>query len=173
VGIPPERLTPISYIVLGLVSGAEPATPYELKQRASELLDGFWSVAHTQLYTEPERLAGAGLLAEEREDSGRRRKRYRLTRAGRSALDRWLDEPTDDLFELRDLALLKVLFGAAPGALAAAQEDAHRARLGRYEALLAELDGSPDSGQRLVVKAGIALERAYIRFWSGQRDKKR
>ena len=56
------RLTPISYIVLGLLSWAGEATPYRLKQLVAASVGNFWTLQHAQLYTEPERLAKAGYL---------------------------------------------------------------------------------------------------------------
>src|SRR6201999_4095958 len=53
------RLTPTSYIVLGLIDAAGEATPYDLKQTVGLSLGNFWSLPHAQLYAEPERLAGA------------------------------------------------------------------------------------------------------------------
>jgi DNA-binding PadR family transcriptional regulator len=73
------RMTETSYIVLGLLELAEPATPYDLKQFAQRSVFNFWSIPHTQIYTECERLARAGLLDERREESGRRRRIYTLT----------------------------------------------------------------------------------------------
>ena len=61
------RLTPTSYIVLGLIDAAGEATPYDLKQTVGLSLGNFWSLPHAQLYAEPERLAVAGLLSERRE----------------------------------------------------------------------------------------------------------
>ena len=90
------RLTPISFIVLGLLSWVETATPYELKQMATSLSD-LWSVQHTQLYGEPARLAKAGYLTEQQEATGRRRKTYALTRKGGAALQDWLARPTTTL----------------------------------------------------------------------------
>ncbi|CAA9496763.1 MAG: hypothetical protein AVDCRST_MAG17-1035, partial [uncultured Solirubrobacterales bacterium] len=60
-------LTATSYIVLGLLERAGEATPYELKQAIARSVGNFWSVPHSQLYSEPERLSKAGLLAERRE----------------------------------------------------------------------------------------------------------
>src|SRR3712207_2096347 len=113
-------LTPTSYIVLGLLERTGPATPYDLKRAALTIAD-VWSVPHTQVYAEPARLAGAGLLDEEREDGGRRRRIYTLTDAGRRALEEWRATPTADLTELRDPGLLKLCFGADPRPLAEAQ----------------------------------------------------
>ena len=50
------RLTPTSYIVLGLLEAAGEATPYDLKQMVAVSLGNFWTLQHAQLYTEPERL---------------------------------------------------------------------------------------------------------------------
>ena len=46
-------------------------------------MGGFFSIPHSQLYAEPERLARAGYLRERREQTGRRRKHYSLTEKGR------------------------------------------------------------------------------------------
>jgi DNA-binding PadR family transcriptional regulator len=158
------RLTPTSYIVLGLLSAAGEATPYDLKRMVAASVGDFWSVQHAQLYTEPERLAGAGLLTEDREEGGRRRKRYTVTKAGRAALRRWLDSPTAENTELRDPGLLQLFFGADPAALAAAQLPTHRAKLAEYEELYAHCPEDPP-GVRLALEAGIGHEREWIRFW--------
>ena len=86
------RLTPTSFIVLGLIDLGGEATPYELKGLAAEGVGNFWSLQHAQLYTETARLAAAGYLDEEREESGRRRKLYRLTARGREALRDWVGD---------------------------------------------------------------------------------
>ena len=140
------------------------ATPYQLKQAAQVSVFHFWSVPHTQLYTECARLAEAGLLDERREASGRRRRTYRLTAAGRKALRAWRDDPNTDLYELRDPGLLKLFCGADPAALAEAQLARHEQRLDSYQELLVQSDMT--DGMRLSLEAGIGHEREYIRFWS-------
>ena len=52
-----------------------------------------------------------GLLDEEREAEGRRRRVYTLTAAGREVLDDWLREPTSEQPQIRDAGLLKLFFG--------------------------------------------------------------
>ena len=81
------RLSTTSYVVLGLVELCQPVTPYEIKRAAELSTANFWTVPHTQLYGECSRLARESLLDERQEKTGRRRKRYRLTEPGRSALD--------------------------------------------------------------------------------------
>ena len=130
------RLSDTSYAVLGLLDACGPSTPYRLKQAAQVSIFHFWSIPHTQLYTECARLAEEGLLDERREESGRRRRVYSLTATGREALERWRADPQAELYELRDPGLLKLFFGADPSALAKTQLERHRARLSAYEEML-------------------------------------
>jgi DNA-binding PadR family transcriptional regulator len=160
------RLTPTSYIVLGLLDRLGPATPYELKRVHAVGIGNFWTVQHAQFYSEPERLAEAGLLSEEREEGGRRRRRYTITEAGRRALREWLAEPTPELtVELRDPGLLKLHLEADPAPLAQAQLDAHRRKLAEYEAIAAADDGKGPNGPRRTLQAGLLHERAWVAFW--------
>jgi PadR family transcriptional regulator, regulatory protein AphA len=156
------RLTPTSYVVLGLVRELGEATPYALKQAAALSVGNFWSLQHAQLYSEPERLAKAGLLDEELETTGRRRKTYRLTRAGRDALDAWLAEPPTEFTELRHRGLLKLALGADPRVVAPAQLALHEAKLAEYESLT---DAPMPRGLRLALDSGIGHEREWVRFW--------
>jgi PadR family transcriptional regulator, regulatory protein AphA len=158
------RLTDTSYAVLGLVDQCGPATPYQLKQVAQVSIFHFWAIPHTQIYTECGRLAEAGLLDEEREESGRRRRVYTLSAAGRKALDEWRSDPAADFYELRDPGLLKLFLGADPKQLAQRQLERHERRLAEYEGMLGS-DGMPD-GMRLALEAGIGHQREYVRFWS-------
>jgi PadR family transcriptional regulator, regulatory protein AphA len=159
------RLSETSYIVLGLIEKIGPATPYDLKRMAQISTFNFWAVPHTQLYTECGRLADEGLLSERREQSGRRRRIYSLTKRGREALALWLTEPTEDLEEVRDPATLKLFFGGDPAKLAAAQLAAHRHKLRTYEQLCTEATDWP-CGWLLALEAGIGHERESIRFWT-------
>jgi DNA-binding PadR family transcriptional regulator len=160
------RLTPTSYIVLGMLRAAGESTPYDLKRGVAASLGNFWSLQHAQLYSEPERLAKAGYVSERREQGGRRRKHYKITAQGRRALAEWLEETTDELPELRDRALLKIFFGADPGPLATRQLTAHRSKLEEYEQIL-ELGGEHlPKGVRITLEGGIAHEKEWLRFWS-------
>jgi PadR family transcriptional regulator AphA len=159
-------LTFTSYIVLGLINQAGEATPYALKQMAAATVGNFFSIPHSQLYAEPERLAEAGYLSVRREEGGRRRKHYSLTARGRKALAAWLEAPTAAMYELRDPGLLKLAMGSNPKALARAQLPAHEERLRHFQEILRilEASGAPVE-QRLVAESGIGHEREYVRFW--------
>lgn len=159
-----RRLTTTSYAVLGLVESCQPATPYDLKQAAQVSVFHFWSIPHTVIYSESRRLAEQGLLSERQEEEGRRRRVYRITAAGKKALDAWIAEPPEGLYELRDPGLLKLFFGADPKRLATGQLEAHGERLRLYEEMMKAGDELPE-GMRLALEAGIGHERDFLVFW--------
>jgi PadR family transcriptional regulator AphA len=162
------RLSETSYGVLALVGLLEPATPYQLKRVAQASILHFWSIPHTQIYTECARLAEAGLLDEQREETGRRRRVYRLSPVGTEVLENWRADPDADLHELRDAGLLKLFCGAEPAALADGQLAWHLERLRTYEAMATK--GGMTEGMRLALEAGIGHEREYVRFWAQLND---
>jgi DNA-binding PadR family transcriptional regulator len=157
-------LTDTSYAVLSLIERFGPATPYQLKQVAQVSIFHFWSIPHTQVYAECARLAQAGLLDEQREQTGRRRRVYQLSEPGREALGMWRSDPTTDLYELRDPGLLKLFCGADPARLAETQLEPHERRLELYTEL--QKQDELTEGMRLALEAGIGHEREYVRFWS-------
>jgi PadR family transcriptional regulator, regulatory protein AphA len=161
------KLTPTSYIVLGLLDAAGQAelTPYDLKQLMALSVDNFWSTPHAQVYREPERLARAGYLTERREDEGRRRRFFAITGKGHAALDAWRREAPDEPPELRDAGILKLFFGADPGEVAAHQLPLHEGKLAEYRGLRDELGGVMAPGQLLALETGIAHEEAMIAMW--------
>ena len=182
-GIAPS-LTPTAHLVLGLIEREGPSTPYDLKRHVAATIGHFWSFPHALLYKEPERLVGLGLLTEQREAEGRRRRLFTITEPGRAALRAWLARPAQEPTELRDAGLLQLFFAdlGAPAdrhALAVAQLANHREALARYEAdRRAERgpDGS-DATPRTVehwrgvtLPMGMLYERAAVEFWEGVVD---
>jgi PadR family transcriptional regulator AphA len=174
-----ERLTPTSYLVLGLLAREGPSTPYELERHVGATLGNFWSFPHTLLYSEPARLAGLGMVTEIREQDGRRRRVFTTTEAGLHALQAWLDRPHAEPTKLRDLGLLRLFFAdlAPPTArlrLAQQQLAIHRAKLSAYEED-GRLERRPEAsgrGQRTVehwrgetLRMGLLYERAAVEFW--------
>jgi len=160
------NLTPTSYIVLGLLEQAGRATPYELKALVAGSVGNLWSIPHSQLYAEPDRLARADYLNEARERSGRRRRSYTLTARGAAGLEQWRSQPTDILPELRDLALLKIFFGAEPSVVAQPQLAAHEAKLAEYRQIRKSVPAEQlSNGPVRALDAGIAHEREWVRYW--------
>jgi DNA-binding PadR family transcriptional regulator len=165
------RLGPVSYLVLGITALRGSSTPYDLKRFVQLSIGHFWPFPHTQLYAEPERLAEAGLLAETREEGGRRRRHYTITDAGRERLGEWLEESVTSPTEIRDLGVLKLFFSELTGideivALAHEQAAAHRAKLAVYDGIMERFADRPDLATRLLsVELGTRLAHAAAGFW--------
>lgn len=166
---PAIRLSGTSYAVLGLVGYLEPCTPYDLKRFIEQSIVNFWPVPHTTFYAEPARLAAAGYLTERQEQTGRRRKLYSLTDAGRSALAAWLDEPSAAPPELRDELELKVFLGADPRPLLQGRVEWHVRKLAELEGYLAEVqrqDGWAPGIERSLL-AGTEYHRRMLDLTAG------
>jgi len=118
-----------------------------------------------EIYAEAARLTEAGLLSERREELGRRRRFYALTETGVDALEEWLAAPSGDLFELRDLGLLKLYFGADPKPFAAIRLPIHERKLAEHEERIRVFGEELPPGVRLAIEAGIGHEREWVRFW--------
>lgn len=166
------RLSPVSYVVLGLIGLRGPSTPYELKRAASHSINYFWPFPHSQLYGEPERLAEAGLLSEEREEDGRRRKLYSLTPRGKQALEDWLATPPAGIFEMRDIAVLQLFFSEFASQetitrLAQEQVRLYEERLVVYQSIADQYRTEPMSRRRMApLDLGVRMAKACVAFWS-------
>jgi PadR family transcriptional regulator AphA len=164
-------LTPVSYVVLGLVARDGPSTPYALKAAVGRGIAHFWQFPHSQIYAETERLARLGLLAEEREQTGRRRRSYRITPQGRAALAAWLAEPAEEPPQFRSLGLLKLFFAQHAGPaeiaeLARAQAALYRGYVELTDAITERLQARPDlPGQRAVAELMGDTFRVMAEHW--------
>jgi PadR family transcriptional regulator, regulatory protein AphA len=69
-----------------------------------------WTSPHSQLYRAADRLTSFRLLPVRREWKGRRHKACVLTERGTAALEEWFSTPAQDVFELRDEAVLQLFF---------------------------------------------------------------
>ncbi|HKV83447.1 MAG TPA: helix-turn-helix transcriptional regulator [Ktedonobacterales bacterium] len=166
-----DDLSMSSFVILGLLSVCGPRTPYELKKLVDGSIGYFWDFPRAQLYVEPERLRSRGLLAEERESEGRRRRTYRITEAGLAALGEWLGAAQTREVELRDAGLLKLYFGALMTteeviALARREAETHRRRRQTYIAIARVLEQQPEEAFSLAtLRLGLRYEEMEIRFW--------
>jgi len=166
-------LTPVDYLILGLVGWLEPCTSYDLKREVQRTVSSFWTFSHTALYQAPPQLVAGGLLAVEQEAGGRRRRLYELTPAGRAELLSWLGETSAHPIELRDLSLLK-LFLLGPHtdphyacAIATAQAEYHVSRLQDFKELVERYEFSGVYPTRLAaLRFGLKWEQAAVDFWT-------
>jgi PadR family transcriptional regulator AphA len=177
----PAHLTSTSYLVLGLIAREGPSTPYDLKRHVAATIGNFWSFPHALLYKEPARLVELGLLTEERETDGRRRRLFTITDRGRGAIQAWLATPAQEPAELRDAGLLQLFFADLGStddrrALAVAQLAVHRAALARYaddRRGQREFNGSNGAARTIehwrgvTLPMGLLYEQAAVEFWEG------
>lgn len=166
------RLSTTSFVVLGLVGLRGPSTSYDLKRAVGRSVGFFWPFPHAQLYSEPRRLAEAGLLDTQLEDGGRRRQTFSLTARGREELSTWLAEPVTDPMQIRDVAELKLFLaelGTDDDLLSLAEEQVrqHAQRLATYDDMARRFEGDDRVAARLrSLRLGQRLERAALEFWS-------
>lgn len=165
------RLSATSYVVLGMIALRGPSTSYDLKRAVGRSIGYFWQFPHAQLYSEPQRLVRLGLLQASEEDSGRRRRTYDITDAGRASLRKWLAEPANEHFQMRDIAELKLFFNEVGEPedvrnLARAQVKQHEDRIAVYRDMRRRYGGVPGVANRMItLELGLEMERAALRFW--------
>jgi PadR family transcriptional regulator, regulatory protein AphA len=158
-------------VVLGLLARDGPSTPYDLKAAVARGIAQFWPFPHSQIYSEAEYLTSLGLLAHEQERSGRRRRTFRLTDSGRTALSAWLREPTSEVLRIRSYAFLKLYFGyfGTPDdvlRLASAQAASLDATLHDIDGMLERLKVRPDRKWQWALAGVYAdLARAARHAW--------
>lgn len=106
-----------------------------------------------------------------REDTGRRRRVYRITRSGQTALRQWLADPTGSEVQYRSLALLKLFFGRFSSiedvaALAASQVELYTDMLAHYDGIIDRLKTSGDRPWQLAVgELLLDAHRAAAEHW--------
>lgn len=109
----PIKLTPTSYLMLGMVRLGV-SSGYAIKKVADRSTQNFWPTSLAQVYPELARLEGAGLL-NRRDDpqGGRNRSAYTITESGETALRGWLRSPRLAPAQMRDEGLLRLFFADA------------------------------------------------------------
>ncbi len=166
-----RALTPTSYVVLGLVHTLQPCTSYDMKQLVKVSIGNFWPFPHSQLYAEPARLVDDGLLVEEQEETGRRRRLYRLTDAGEATFREWVRLPAQEIGELRDEGLLKLFFSDSGDRdaiveLARAQVEVHEERIESLTRLREQVSDDAGPAQMATLELGVRWDRTAADFWA-------
>ena len=108
------ELSATGRVILGFLA-VEPKSGYDIKQIVEKSTRFFWTASYGQIYPELKRLEAERLVARADEASGgRRRITYRITAAGKAALNSWMSDPRQ-VYELRDEGLLKLFFAGLSG----------------------------------------------------------
>jgi DNA-binding PadR family transcriptional regulator len=106
------KQTAVTPVVLGLLS-LGPRSGYDIKAVVDRSTRFFWAASYGQIYPELRRLEDEGLVEGEDASNGARGRRvYKLTDAGRGALQEWL-LGRETTIEYRDESLLRLFFGDA------------------------------------------------------------
>ncbi len=170
------------FAILGMLC-REPMSGYDLRSAIERSVGHFWQESYGNLYPTLERMAEehqVELLAEEDSPrSGRLRKVYRITAAGRTALADWLRRPVVPHVERNEL-LLKLFFGAQVGpADSLAQVERSRAEAEELLAALRLIDENvrEDRGAHpefaywhLSIRAGLLGLEAHLRWCDEARE---
>ncbi|MFN8373740.1 MAG: PadR family transcriptional regulator [Anaerolineae bacterium] len=108
-----RELTPLEYVVLGLISTA-PQSGYDIINQLSPVGVSSWSASPGAIYPILKRLETQGIIVGtvENEHEMRPRKLYTLSKAGNMMLDEWLRQVPKmlPLYEQREMALWRFQF---------------------------------------------------------------
>ncbi len=99
----------LRYAILGFL-GSTPGTGYMIAREFAQGAGAFWSALPSQIYPELRELEQLGWISGEQDDSDRLGRRlFRLTPVGATALQAWVEAPTDYPPE-RDPERVKLIF---------------------------------------------------------------
>jgi DNA-binding PadR family transcriptional regulator len=170
----------LRYAALGLLA-QQPGSGYDLLKRFENSMANVWPATQSQLYGELNKLADAGLI--EVADIGPRgRKEYRVTKAGRDDLLRWMTDADDDP-PFRSAGLLRIfLLGEMPPDKARAyivtlaeHADAEHARYQGMRDSITWGDSDADFYSRAALEFGIrrqAMEAEWARWLVKEIDRR-
>lgn len=115
----------LSHALLGILR-YRPSTGYQLKDDFEHSINGFWNASLPQIYRTLNQMEYQGWLEStiELQTGKPNRKVYRVTEAGETEFNHWLNEPLET-FEQKYAALIKIFFGyqADPDTFAANLEE--------------------------------------------------
>jgi PadR family transcriptional regulator, regulatory protein AphA len=96
------------YAILGVLS-LRPVSGYDIKKFCDKAISYYWNENFGNIYPMLGQLEQDGLIEQDRADAGQRRKRYRITEAGKEEFHRWLALPVE-FRPARSELLLKLSF---------------------------------------------------------------
>lgn len=151
-----------------------PASGYDLAKRFDQTVGYFWKASHQQIYLELHKLAQNGCVQAETVEQSARPNRilYALTPLGRDAIDSWVEERTEPPTVKEELLVKLFALGSVDVATVQSEIErrlaAHRERLQRYNAVMAEHYPNPETlgprkrGRYLGLRLGILSEQSTI-----------
>jgi PadR family transcriptional regulator AphA len=165
------QLTTTEAAVLGLLSH-RPRSGYDLRKAVEASVGYFWGPAKSQIYAVLPRLVEGGYASVRKvvQDQRPDKSVYRLTRAGREALKRWIEETPPPPDPDRNPLLLKVFFGEVASQEILVEHIQQRRR--EAETLRSYLEGikEDDLHEGLTIRWGLEYAGAVIR-WAKQAER--
>lgn len=106
-----KRESKTQYALLGILSQCE-MNGYEIRKYIETTISFFWNESFGQIYPTLKRLEEEGLIREfeKKEDSGKTKKVYKITKAGLTEFKNWM-ESSEIQQNKRNEVLFKVFFG--------------------------------------------------------------
>jgi PadR family transcriptional regulator, regulatory protein AphA len=170
-----QPLNGIAPVILGFLSWG-PRSGYAIKRIVDRSTRFFWAASFGSIYPQLRRLEEEGLIEGAEDPTGaRQRKIYRLTPAGREALEAWLRSAGSG-WELRDAGLLRVFFASVlpPAEATAAVRDLGAEHQRTVDVLreVREDPARPRGGYpELVLEFGIGLHE-WVVDWSKRTEER-
>jgi DNA-binding PadR family transcriptional regulator len=157
----------VRHALLALLS-EEPKFGLQLQQEFELRTGKMWPLNVGQVYTTLQRLERDGLVKSEETEAKGSQKDFRITAAGHSELDEWLQTPLESLLPPRDELVIKVLVALQLSSLNVHELlQIHRRHLvelmQRYTHLKAE-NSSEDVSLALVVDAQLFRLEGIVRW---------
>ncbi|HEY2717502.1 MAG TPA: PadR family transcriptional regulator [Solirubrobacterales bacterium] len=171
----------LRHALLGLLA-EQPASGWDLSHRFDEVLGAVWPAGHPQIYGELRKLEQEGLIAVDSEGP-RRRKAYRVTDAGLTAVRGWLAETEVDHTMRLEPLLRSVFFWLLTPEQRAARLREEAEYYDRVGAMYRELCAAKDRGEygdspqthslRVAAEAGARLNEALAEWarWAQTYDR--
>lgn len=106
------NLSPTGWALLGMLSGGDELSGYDIKKWFNWTVRFFYSSpAYSQIYSELKRLEKHGLVVSRVDAGVRSRRMYQITDAGLKAVTRWANDEPVEPPTLKHNPLLRVIFG--------------------------------------------------------------
>jgi molybdate-binding protein/DNA-binding PadR family transcriptional regulator len=152
-----------SLALLGLLL-EEPLHGYAMRRAIETDFAPFWRIEWARLYRSLARLEGQGYVraTEQASRDGPQRKIYHLTRAGRLAFLRWLNEASGDPDETWVKARLAISAGLDIDRMLSARESELRTARDRWRGELEQARASADAGRVLIAEAAMHQAEAAL-----------
>jgi len=152
-----------SLALLGLLL-EEPLHGYAMRRAIETDFAPFWRIEWARLYRSLARLEGQGYLSatEQASRDGPQRKIYHLTRAGRRAFLRWLNDASGDPDETWVKARLAISAGLDIDRMLSARESELRSARDRWHGELEQARASGDAGRVVIAEAAARQAEAAL-----------